>query len=616
MIANFITKTPNGAESYYKHFLVKSRRKIMKTNLWEHLVVVIVLVLLVLTLVGCGASPEGPAAQAPAAEVEEAPAAEVEEAPAAEVEEAPAAEVEEAAATEAEEAPIEAEEKVLVVSVPTQYSDSFDIAMMAYSMETTNMIYDGLVSVDTNYEYQPGLAERWEVSEDGTVVTFYLKQGVKFHDGSDFNAEVVKWWIELMRSSGGCCAYLFTPVTDIEVIDDYTIALTTDGPFPNLFFNLSSAWGLIMSKESYEKLGPDEYATNPAGTGPFMLEEWVPNDHLTLVKNPDYNWAPEWTGHKGPPNVDKIIYRVMPEDATRLIELEAGDVDMILEAPWRELPTYQDDPDYQVVQVPEATLWFIGMNLNAPIVADLRTRFAIGHAIDRELIQETLYLGLGEAKTSYLASELASDKGVGDIAPGYDPSKAAELLAEAGWVMGDDGILVAESVEGVDAGTVFEVSYWTYQDDEAKRLAEVTQNMLAGVGIKANIQLMDNPTYAAELEAGDHQIILRRYTWDNSDIIPWFHHSQYLPYTNYLGVNDPELDTMMDDADYKTTTWAEREDGYREAHKYLLQTYYPWAPIFQRPNVMITRATVKDFQPIPLRAASSADVWTLVDLEE
>jgi peptide/nickel transport system substrate-binding protein len=509
------------------------------------------------------------------------------------------------------------EKKTLVVAIPFQYSETFDISLMNYAMQPTVMIYDSLISVDYNYEYQPGaLTERWEVSEDGTVVTFYLKEGITFHDGSPFNAEVVRWNIDLVRSGEGCCSYLFTPVTDIEVIDDYTIALTTDGPFPNLFFNLSSAWGLIMSKEAYEQYG-DAYGTEVAiGTGPFILEEWVPNDHLLLVKNPDYNWAPEWTGHKGPANVDEILYRIIPEDATRMIELEAGNVHLIIEAPWREIPIYQGDPDYIFVQSPEATIWFVGMNVNAPIVADLRTRKAIGHAIERDLIQQTLYMGLGRATTTYLAGELGADKGVSEIAPSYDPDQAAALLAEAGWAMGDDGILVAENVEGVDAGTAFEVSYWTYQDDEARRLAEATQKMLADVGIKANIQLMDNPTYAAELEGGGHSIILRRYTWDNADILPWFHHSQYLPYPNYLGVNDPDFDKMMDDADYATSTWAERSAGYREAHKYLIETYYPWAPIYQRPQLWVGRSTVRNFRPIPLRADMSTEVWTLVDLEQ
>jgi peptide/nickel transport system substrate-binding protein len=508
------------------------------------------------------------------------------------------------------------EPKTLVIGYPVQYSETFDVSTMVYAMEPTTMIYDTLVSVDHNYEYHPGgLAERWEVSEDGTVVTFYLKEGVKFHDGSDFNAGVVKWWLELMASDVSGVSYMYSAITEIEVIDDYTVALHMDGPFPALFYYLSGAWGLVMSQETYESLGPDEYASHPSGTGPFILDEWVFNEKLVLVKNPDYNWAAEWTGHEGPANVDKIIYRIIPEDATRLIELEAGNVHLVMEAPWRELTRYITDPDYQVYQSPDATIWFIGMNLDAPIVGDLRTRQAIGYAIDRETIQQTLYMGLGRATGTYLAGELAADEGVSQHAPSYDPDEAARLLAEAGWVMGDDGILVAENVEGVDAGTKFEVEYWTYMDDEARRLAVATQNMLGEVGIKANITPMDKPTYDSELEAGGHSIILRRYTWDGLDILPWFHDSGYLPYPNYLGVNDPELDQIWYDSE-RVATWDERSDSFREGHIMLIEKWYPWAPIYQRPLLVFGRSTVKNFEPIPLRGGMSTELWILADLEE
>jgi len=511
--------------------------------------------------------------------------------------------------------------KELVISYPVQYSETFDISTMVYGFEPTHMIYDTLVSVDPNYQYLPGgLTERWEVSEDGTVVTFYLKEGVTFHDGSDFNAEVLKWWFEEMVKEDGTVAYMYNAITAIEVIDDYTIALHLDGPFPALFYYLSGLWGCIMSQEQYESLGPDEYATNPSGTGPFMLEEWVPNERLVLVKNPDYNWAAEWTGHEGPANIDKIVYRIIPEDASRMIELEAGNTDLLFEAPWREVATYRDDPNYQVVQVPDATIWFIGMHVNAPIVADLRTRQAIGHAIDRDLIQETLYQGLGRATGTYVAHELPSDQGV--TAPLYDPDEAASLLEEAGWVMGDDGILVAETVEGVDAGTKFEVDYWNYQDDEARRLGEATQSMLADVGIKANIVPMDKPTYDTQLEAygefleaGGNSIILRRYTWDGLDILPWFHDSGYIPMPNYLGVNDPELDQMWVDCE-QVATWDERDDCFRVSHQLLIDRWYPWAPIYQRPMLVLARSRVKDFQLIPLRGGVSTEVWVLVDVEE
>jgi peptide/nickel transport system substrate-binding protein len=366
--------------------------------------------------------------------------------------------------------------------------------------------------------------------------------------------------------------------------------------------------------EAYQSLG-DDYGTNPVGTGPFMLEEWVQNDYLTLVKNPDYNWAPEWTGHTGPANLDKIVYRIVGEDATRLVELEAGDVDLILEAPWRELPTYEGNPDFQVISAPEATIWFIGMLITDPLVADLRTRQAIGYALDRELVKDTFYMGLGEAKTTYLASQMGSDKGVAAIAPGYDPTKSAALLAEAGWEMGDDGVLVAASVEGVEAGTKFEFDYLTYNDDEARRLAEATQKMLSDVGIKANIQLMDKSTYDGELEAGTHNVILRRYTWDGEDILPWFHAAYNASYPNYLGVNDLELDERWNDAEYAVATWDERAEAYKATHEYLIETYYPWAPIYQRPAVWIARSNVS-ITPVALRAGVSTEVWTLADISQ
>ncbi|RLC78388.1 MAG: hypothetical protein DRJ03_25340 [Chloroflexi bacterium] len=503
----------------------------------------------------------------------------------------------------------------LVVAASEQYGETFDIFNTSTTMEPHVMIYEPLVTIDYNYEFRGGLAERWETSEDGLTWTFYLQKGVKFHDGSDFNAEVVKWWLEGMQQ--GVNSYMFESMTEAMVVDDYTIDLTFEAPFPNLLYNLSSSFSGIMSKEAYEKYG-DEYGTKYAvGTGPFMLEEWVQNDHLTLVKNPDYNWAPAWTGHKGPAQVDKILYRIIPEDATRTIELQAGNVHLLIDAPSpRELPQYQNNPDYLFLQGPDASIQFIGMKVDHPLFKDIRTRQAVGYAIDRDLIIETIYQGLGRAATTYLSAELGGDKGVAAVAPSYDLDKAKELLAEAGWVMGDDGILVAENVEGVEAGTKFEVAYWTYQQDEYKRLAEVTQNMLAEVGIKANIQLMDNATYSDALKGGETALILRRYGWDNNDIIEWFHHGKYAPYPNYLGVNDPVFDAMMDDANYDTPTWGERDAKYVEIHKYLIEKWYPWAPIRQRADVFIGRSNLKSFKPIPLKGLSATIVWTQIYVEQ
>jgi len=566
-----------------------------KRTLWK---LVPLLVCIVLVVVACGpaAAPTAPAAP-PTAAVK-----------------APEPTQPPAAPTKPPE-PTKRPEVTLVVGVANQYGDTLDMFQSSTTMEPHNMIYEPLVAVNEKYEFVPGLADSWEVSNDGLTWTFHLHKGVKFHDGSPFNAEAVKWWLEGMLK--GINSYMFESMTEAKVVDDLTLAMTFKAPFPNLLYNLSTSFSGIQSKAAYEKYGK-EYGTKYAvGTGPFMLQEWVPNDHLLLVKNPDYNWAPEWTGHKGPANVDKILYRVIPEDATRVIELQAGNVQLLLAPPEVRLQAqFKNNPDYFYMTLPNGSIQFVGMNVNEPLLKDVRTRKAIGEAIDRKLLTETIYQGVGRPTTTYLAAELGGDKGVAASAPDFDLAKAKALLAEVGWKPGSDGILVADKVEGVKKGTKFEVSYLTYQEDEYKRLAEATQKMLADVGIKANIQLMDNPTYSDALKKGGEQLILRKYEWDNNDILEWFHHSKYLPYPNYLGVKDVKYDEMLDTANYKTPTFEERDALYVALHKYLIDTWYPWAPIRQEPTILIGRSMVKDFKPVPLRGASSNITWVLVSLEQ
>ncbi len=480
------------------------------------------------------------------------------------------------------------------------------------------MVYETLVIIDYNYEFAPGLAS-WKISEDGNTWTFNLQKGVKFHDGSDFNAKVVEWWVEKMKT--GSNDYVFVPaLTELKVIDDYTVEMTFNGPYPNLLFNLASSFASIPSMELYEKCG-EKYGTTPectAGTGPFILKEWVQNDHLTLDKNPEYNWAPEWTKHQGPANVDQVIYRIIPEDATRAIEFESGNVDFLIDPPTpQQLEIYSTDSNYFVVQAPDPSVQFIGMNVDFPLLKDVRTRKAIGYAIDRELINEALYKGIGNVRTTYLAKELGVDEAASKTAPNYDPEKAIALLNEVGWEMGDDGVMTAKTVEGVEPGTKFQLTYMTYQQDEYRRMVEATQKMLSDIGIKANnIQLVDNATYGEALRNHDQiQLILRYYQWDNGDILEWFHHSKYLPYPNYIGVNDPEFDKMLDDANYKTALWADRQAKYVDIQKYIIDTWYPWAPIRQRAKVFVGHTWVTDFQPIPLKGLYTT-FWTLVDVQK
>jgi peptide/nickel transport system substrate-binding protein len=578
------------------------------------LVVLLILASVVLSLAGCQpAAPAATPAPAPkAAEATKAPAAAAPAAaPAAPAAAAPAAPA--ATAAPAAAAPKAAAPKRLVVAAAKQYGDSLDVFKASTTMQVHTMIYEPLVSLDTDYKFQPGLADSWETSADGTKWTFHLKKGVKFHDGTPFTAEVVKWWIEGMQK--GVNSYMFETATDIKAVDANTLEITFKGPFPNLLYNLSTSFSGIMSKAAYEKAGADYGTKVVVGTGPFMFKEWVPNDHILLVKNPDYNWAAAWTKHTGPANVDEILVRFIPEDATRLVELQSGGVQLLLDPPpAREVAALKKDSKYFVKEFSDQTIQFIGFNVNDPILKDVRTRKAIGYSLDRKLITETIYQGQGRAAASYLCAELGGSVGMEAYAPNFDLAKSKAMLAEVGWKPGSDGVLVADTVEGVAKGTKFEVKYWTYQEDEFKRLAEVTQKMLSDIGIKVTTIPMDSPTYTAQLKAGGAQLILRQYGWDNNDILEWFHHSKYLPYPNYLGVKDTKLDAMLDDANFKTASSEERDTKYVALQKYLIDTWYPWAPFRQNAQVLIGSVNVKDFFPVPLRGTSATTVWSRVDL--
>jgi peptide/nickel transport system substrate-binding protein len=127
---------------------------------------------------------------------------------------------------------------------------------------------------------------------------------------------------------------------------------------------------------------------------------------------------------------------------------------------------------------------------------------------------------------------------------------------------------------------------------------------------------MDNATYIDQLRGGGAQMILREYGWDNNDILEWFHHSKYLPYPNYLGVSDPQFDADLDEANFNTPTWEERDALYVDIHKYLIEEWYPWAPISQPADVFLVRSNVKSFKPIPLKGLSATPVWTQVYVEQ
>ena len=193
-------------------------------------------------------------------------------------------------------------------------------------------IFDTLVYADVEGNIHPGLATSWETSDDRLSWTFHLREGVTFHDGTPFNAEAVKFTMDRVKdpelNSRRAASYL-GPYISSEVIDEYTVCINFEKPYELLLVRLSRAWLGIVSPTAVKKYGNDGFGEHPVGTGPFIFRERVPNSHIILDRNPDYNWAPSIFDHQGPPHVEGVTFKIVPDLATRLATLENGEVNVI-----------------------------------------------------------------------------------------------------------------------------------------------------------------------------------------------------------------------------------------------------------------------------------------------
>jgi peptide/nickel transport system substrate-binding protein len=446
-----------------------------------------------------------------------------------------------------------------------------------------NVIYEGLVEMSIDGKYYPSLASSWEMSDDAMTWTFNLKEGVKFHDGSEFNADVAKWFIEEMRKSPS--DYMVQSIKSVTVEGPYTITFHMEYPDPNLLFNLSSTYMTIPSKEAIEKYGEDFGIKYSVGTGPFILDEWIMDDRVILKKNPDYKWGTELSENKGPAKIDKLVIREMKEEATVFMELTSGGVDIAEGVPAIFLEKIKEDKNIGVVEVPSARLYYLAMNTQKEPYTDIKVREAICLAINQEEILEHVFMNVGKVAHTYLIDQLEESKVPEEYKIRYNLDKAKEIMAEAGWKDTDgDGILEK-------GGEKFVANLWVENVSVFRRVAEVAQEQLRKLGVDAKITQYDSVTFKDKLTKGEQVLLIRLYGWANADILEWYFNSERMGYPNVAMLDDEKADELMDKAMTKAGTWEERVEYFIDYHKYLLKQF-PWAPIYLPPVNVAIRSNI------------------------
>ncbi|SFU14853.1 ABC transporter substrate-binding protein [Sedimentitalea nanhaiensis] len=346
----------------------------------------------------------------------------------------------------------------VAIQLEPPHLDPTSAAAQAIDSVVYSNIFEGLTRIMGDGSVVPGLAESWEISDDGLVYTFKLRDGVTFHDGTTMDAEDVKFSLDRARAEDSVNAQkaLFDAIAEVEVVDPTTVRVTLSEPNGLLLFNL--AWGdaVIVAPETIETI-----KTSPVGTGAFKFTNWVQGDKIEIEKNPDY-WGT-------PAALDKATFKFISDPTAAFAAMMAEDLDVYVNFPAPEnLPQFEADPRFQVLKGTSEGETILGINNKQPPFDDIRVREAVAHAIDRQAIIDGAMFGYGTPIGTHFAPHHPAYVDRTGISA-YDPEKSRALLAEAGFADG------------------FETTLHLPPPSYARRGGEIIASQLAQVGITAEI---------------------------------------------------------------------------------------------------------------------------------
>lgn len=413
-------------------------------------------------------------------------------------------------------------------------------------------IYESLLTYDHDLKPMPGLAKSWEVSPDGMEYTFKLNEGVKWHDGKPFTADdVVFSMTEMLPKTHGRARVILSKYLDsVEKIDDHTVRMKLKSSFPAFMIMFEPGFAPMMPKHIYA--GTD-YMTNPAnqkpiGTGPFMFKEWKRGEHIKLERNPNY-WK------EGKPYLDELIFNVIPDSASRAVAFEqgtvnvlrGGDVDNVDIKRLRALPNVDYTTKGWEMFSPQA---YLIMNMRQPPFDNPKVRQAVMTAMNRKLIVNNIFFGLGQISTGpFVASEMFYDKNVPPI--DFNMKKAREMIKESGIKPGDYTIRHLSFPYG---------STW-------ERLDEYTRQTLEQLGFKVKLEATDAGGWASRTGNWDFDLTTT-YSYQYGDPalgVERFHITPNIvkgsPFANVQGYSNPELDKVWGEA-ASATDPAKRQELY------------------------------------------------------
>lgn len=482
----------------------------------------------------------------------------------------------------------EAPKKPQVVGVaiqdePASLDPARTIQLTAY--QVLNFVMESLVYIGPDKKPHPWLAESWDIQDDGKVIVFKIREGRQFSDGTPVDAHAVAWSLNrhLDPATGAINRAQLGPIQSVEAIDDYRVRMAFEKPFAPLWVNLSSVWMGVLSPAAAEKVNND-FGRHPVASGPFMIKEYIPASGFVLLPNPHYQNFRGDVDNPGPPRIEELRVRIVPEEGTRVAALETGELHLG-DAPREEIGRFRDDPDFTLIIAEEnINLSMVEINPFTPPTDNLLVRKAIAYAVDIEEISDAAYAGLATPNWNPLPNALLGwDPAIGErYGYRHNTDRAKELLRQAGYSQNAAGRWI-----GPD-GRPLTIVLYSYTLQNGTRGAQVIQQNLESIGITVDLQMFEVATAIAKLKERQHNINFMWWSWFDPVFL-----SLVFKCPGWQQVYcDPKLDEILVAAESEVDPTA-REALVKEAQIYLLENVGV-VPITTNWSVFLHRAELKN----------------------
>lgn len=469
------------------------------------------------------------------------------------------------------------------------------------SHDVSGLIFNGLVKYDTDLSVVGDLAESWDISKDGLVITFRLRKGVKWADGAEFTAADVMFGYKTIIDDKTPTAYSedFRQVKKAEVIDKHTFRVTYEKPFAPAL----TSWGNLVVLPKHLLEGKDitksDFGRNPVGLGPYKLNRWISGQEIVLDFYKDY--------FEGRPYIDRYIYKIIPDPATMFLVLQTGEIDMMGLTPVQYAKQTNTDffkRNFQKFRYPALSYTYMGFNLKHPFFQDKRVRQAIAYGIDKGEIVDVVLYGLGSPATGpYVPNTWPYNPDVRKY--GHDPEKARGLLREAGWVDSDgDGILDK-------GGRPFKFTILTNMANTTRmNTATIIQWRLAKIGIKVELRALEWSTFINQFidKRRFEAVVLGWSIGLDSDQYDIWHSSKTKEKEfNFVTYNNPEVDRLLEEG-RRTFDIEKRKKAYFRLQE-ILADELPYIFLYVPDATPIVQARFKGIKESPIGIAYNLPKW-------